>query len=329
MHRPLDDDPPPAGAPPEPDPAASEGPVVGARAAPPPGPGRALAEVAYFVGALLGTQWLDGALAAAGWPDDRALLVTGALAAVLAVLGLVLVRPLALARGGRPLGALGAGAAILAVTAFTVLGRPVAGPEGAAAAAVLLHTLVADAGLIGVALLLLARDGQDPAVIGFARRGALRELPYGLAAFAILLVAHLAFSILVAVVTLSRGGLSSTEIASRTGAAELFTSNLAVTAATVVVGVVAEEILFRGFILVRLHGVFGRWAPAVALGAVLFGLGHVYEGPIAAVQAAWLGVVLSGIFLWRRHLLPGILAHAAFNAAALAAMLVLTRLGVL
>ena len=75
----------------------------------------------------------------------------------------------------------------------------------------------------------------------------------------------------------------------------------------VVSAAVCEEILFRGF-LIRYLSSFTGWempgvAVAVAAPALVFGLSHLYQGPLAVVKivilAAWYGVIyLLGGSLW-------------------------------
>ncbi len=82
----------------------------------------------------------------------------------------------------------------------------------------------------------------------------------------------------------------------------------------VMLGVVVwEEVVFRGFLLTRLRALTGRWWMAVPLSAVLFGLAHGYQGPLAMAMIAVLGIVLALLAVWRRSLLPGMALHLANN----------------
>jgi membrane protease YdiL (CAAX protease family) len=94
--------------------------------------------------------------------------------------------------------------------------------------------------------------------------------------------------------------------------------SLVVLVLVLVVGApMVEELFFRGLLL---RSLLGRTSPAVAIviSALLFGLAH-----FEAVQFAGLAVfgVVLGVLAWRtRRLTPGIGAHAAFNAAAVVAV---------
>lgn len=73
---------------------------------------------------------------------------------------------------------------------------------------------------------------------------------------------------------------------------------------------ISEEIAFRGYFQ-RQFGVLtgSKWA-AVCLQAVLFGVGHGYQGLQATVKIALFGALFGGLAIWRGSLRPGIMAHA-------------------
>ncbi|HEY8086691.1 MAG TPA: CPBP family intramembrane glutamic endopeptidase, partial [Polyangiaceae bacterium] len=77
-----------------------------------------------------------------------------------------------------------------------------------------------------------------------------------------------------------------------------------------------------GFLTPRVRLLAGSWPWAIVAVSVVFGLGHMYEGALAVVQTAFLGVYFSVVMLARRRLLGPSLAHASFNAV----MLLLVRL---
>jgi len=72
----------------------------------------------------------------------------------------------------------------------------------------------------------------------------------------------------------------------------------------------AEELVLRGYLLVRLERLCGSAARAVALTSVLFAAYHVYQGPAGVLHAFLLGVVYGAAFCWLRRLWPLALAHA-------------------
>ena len=79
---------------------------------------------------------------------------------------------------------------------------------------------------------------------------------------------------------------------------------------------VVEELFFRGLVQGALLKRLGRPAPAVAIGAVVFGVTH-YQ-PVALLGLVAFGVVLGVLVVRAGRLGPALVAHAAFNAAAVA-----------
>lgn len=79
----------------------------------------------------------------------------------------------------------------------------------------------------------------------------------------------------------------------------------------VVVGPLAEELVFRGIIQTRLLRAMPPWT-AVVLQAVLFGI--IHGTPIQIVYALLLGLALGFLRSRTGSILPGFAAHAAFNA---------------
>lgn len=74
-----------------------------------------------------------------------------------------------------------------------------------------------------------------------------------------------------------------------------------------------EEVVARGLLLTRLRALVGGfWLPAI-LSALLFALGHFYQGLYGMLQTALLGLVLAAFTLKWGTLWPAILAHAAVN----------------
>jgi len=83
---------------------------------------------------------------------------------------------------------------------------------------------------------------------------------------------------------------------------------------------VFEETVFRGFLLTRLRAMVGWWPAAVVLGAALFAPGHWYQGAIGVGFTFVLGILLGGIFAWRKSLVPVIILHFLLNTVQLLVM---------
>jgi membrane protease YdiL (CAAX protease family) len=104
---------------------------------------------------------------------------------------------------------------------------------------------------------------------------------------------------------------------------------LTVTLVSFVVAGLREELWRSGF----LAGMRGLWPQrfdplqgqlaAVAMGAVVFGLGHLAQGPIAVLPTALLGFGLGAIMVLHRSIWPAVLAHGLFDATTFVALALL------
>jgi membrane protease YdiL (CAAX protease family) len=77
----------------------------------------------------------------------------------------------------------------------------------------------------------------------------------------------------------------------------------------VVVVAFAEETIFRGYMILRLEGVFNSPAWAVILSAVIFSLGHGYEGSAGVITVGAIGAAFAVVYLWRRSLTAPMVMH--------------------
>lgn len=75
-----------------------------------------------------------------------------------------------------------------------------------------------------------------------------------------------------------------------------------------------EELAFRGFLMTRLRRATGSWALAVLLSTAIFTGLHAFDQTLAAlVPVAILSFSFSLLTIWRRSLIPAIVAHALFD----------------
>lgn len=76
----------------------------------------------------------------------------------------------------------------------------------------------------------------------------------------------------------------------------------------VVVVAIAEETIFRGYLLLRFRAMMNNPA-AVLLSAVVFSLGHGYEGTAGVVTVGFMGLIFALVFQWRRSLVTPMVMH--------------------
>jgi membrane protease YdiL (CAAX protease family) len=77
-----------------------------------------------------------------------------------------------------------------------------------------------------------------------------------------------------------------------------------------------EEIMFRGYLQRQFAAMIGRPRLAILAQAILFAIGHIYEGLDAVVEILLIGLVLGALAAWRGNIRAGILVHAALDVLA-------------
>ncbi len=91
-----------------------------------------------------------------------------------------------------------------------------------------------------------------------------------------------------------------------------------------------EETVFRGFLLGRVRvalpagdGTVTPWqrdANAVVITALLFGIGHGYQGIWGVVSTTVIGVVFGGLTLWRKTVWASVFAHITLDGVTFSAI---------
>lgn len=75
-----------------------------------------------------------------------------------------------------------------------------------------------------------------------------------------------------------------------------------------------EELFFRGFLMTRLRRLTGGWTWAAIVSSIVFIVPHLLEQKaIALVPIGILAVVFCLVTIWRRSIVPAIIAHWLFN----------------
>ncbi len=77
----------------------------------------------------------------------------------------------------------------------------------------------------------------------------------------------------------------------------------------IIVVAVAEETIFRGYLILRLRSLTYSTATAVVLSSIIFSIGHGYEGTSGVVSVGTMGAILAVIYLWRGSLVAPIVIH--------------------
>ena len=82
-----------------------------------------------------------------------------------------------------------------------------------------------------------------------------------------------------------------------------------------------EELFFRGFLMTRLRRITGGWTAGVLLSTGVFVALHApSQVPAAMVMIAILSLIMSVATIWRRSLVPAMVAHTLFDLTMLAGL---------
>jgi membrane protease YdiL (CAAX protease family) len=77
----------------------------------------------------------------------------------------------------------------------------------------------------------------------------------------------------------------------------------------VIIVALAEETIFRGYLLLRFQGAHIPPLIAALLSSVIFSLGHGYEGAAGVITVGYMGLTFALIFLWRSSLVVPVILH--------------------
>lgn len=162
--------------------------------------------------------------------------------------------------------------------------------------------VVRDIGFVALIFFLLSRNGESPREIGWTFKKGPRSIVFATLTFPLIL-----YGISFAQILWLRLGLSAPANAPSYFVMQSPTE-LPLLGYLAVINGTAEEIIFRGYLLLRFTALTGRfWA--VVLSSALFGLGHVYQGTASALSIGCLGLVFAVIYLQMRSLVIPITWH--------------------
>lgn len=77
----------------------------------------------------------------------------------------------------------------------------------------------------------------------------------------------------------------------------------------VAVAAVAEETIFRGYLILRFNQLTGSIVSAILISSSVFSLGHGYEGTAGIGTVGVLGVILALLYVWRKSLVAPVVLH--------------------
>jgi len=106
------------------------------------------------------------------------------------------------------------------------------------------------------------------------------------------------------------GPLQQDSPAFRAMVAQNFVEAVAFLATALTAGFV-EEFVFRGYLQTQFQALCGSTVIASVLQISVFAFGHFYQGWLRLVPVLLIGILLTSVALWRKNLIPGMIAHGA------------------
>ena len=165
-------------------------------------------------------------------------------------------------------------------------------------------TILRDLSLLGLILFFIWRNHEPITAIGWTARNVWKETSIGIALFI-----PLFFTASVLESTLHKAGLSAPSTPLPALVSERGITEFVLAFLMVIVVAVVEETIFRGYLMLRIKEVTSSPAAAVLLSAVIFSLGHGYEGTASVVTIGIMGAFFALIYQWRRSLTAPVVMH--------------------
>jgi len=164
--------------------------------------------------------------------------------------------------------------------------------------------IVHDIALVSLVLFFLWRNGESFSLLGWTSKHVWKEVGLGIGLFVPLFFGA-AF--------LDRV-LQATGFSAPQKTASLFSpiggwGQILLALVMVVIVAIAEETIFRGYLLLRFRGLNLGNTSAAILSAVIFSLGHGYEGASGMVTVGVLGLAFAVVYIWRKSLVAPIIMH--------------------
>jgi membrane protease YdiL (CAAX protease family) len=169
---------------------------------------------------------------------------------------------------------------------------------------VAIATILRDLGLVSLILFFVWRNGESVNFIGWTFKNARREFGLGIGLYIPFFLATGLFERALRMVGFSVPSTPLPSFTSPTGMGDFLLGLV-----LVAVVALAEETIFRGYLILRLKAITARPAMAVLLSAALFSLGHGYEGSAGVITVGVMGLVLAFVYIWRQSLVAPIVMH--------------------
>ncbi len=165
-------------------------------------------------------------------------------------------------------------------------------------------TILRDLALVSLILFFLWHNGESVALVGWTFRNGWRDIGLGVGLFI-----PMFFGAGLLDNALQAAGFSAPSTPQPAALAAKGMGEYLLAIVLVSVIAVAEETIFRGYLIVRFRAITKSPIIAIILSAVIFSLGHGYEGTAGVITVGAMGLVFALVFVWRKSLVAPMVMH--------------------
>lgn len=165
-------------------------------------------------------------------------------------------------------------------------------------------TILRDLSLLSLVFFFLWRNGEPVKLVGWVFNNAWKEVLLGVGLFIPVFFGAAWFDSFLQTV-----GFSSPATPQPSLIPTMETAEFVLAFVLVVVVALTEETIFRGYLILRFRNVITNPAIPVVLSAVIFSLGHGYEGTAGVITVGVMGLIFALVYVWRRSLVAPMVMH--------------------
>jgi uncharacterized protein len=165
-------------------------------------------------------------------------------------------------------------------------------------------TILRDLALVSLVLFFLWHNKERVIDIGWTLKKGWKEVALGIGLFIPLFLGASVLERALQSAGLSAPSTPLPALVGEKGATEFLLAFI-----LVIVVAVAEETIFRGYLILRFKAITQSPAASVLLSTAIFSLGHGYEGSAGVVTVGVMGAVFAIVYLWRQSLIAPIVMH--------------------
>ena len=165
-------------------------------------------------------------------------------------------------------------------------------------------TILRDLSLVSLILFFLWKNRETINSIGWTLKNGWKEIGLGIILYIPFFISAGLFEKALRVVGFSVPSTPLPSFLATKGMAEYLLATV-----LVVIIALAEETVFRGYLILRFKAITANPIGAVLLSAAIFSLGHGYEGSAGVVTVGVMGLVFAFVYMWRQSLVAPMVMH--------------------